>query len=162
GAYLGLAGLGLLAALGAGRPELAVMAAPLALVAAAGLALARDPRVRARLELERDPALQEDQIEARVVLDAEATAPPLAVLLVLPDGLEVIEGQNPVAIRLQDERALELRLGCERWGGYRLGEVLLRARDALGLYSYEAHVQPALELKVYPREDALRELVRPR
>jgi uncharacterized protein (DUF58 family) len=40
--------------------------------------------------------------------------------------------------------------------------VLLRARDALGFYVYDAHVRPALDLKVYPREDALRELVRPR
>ena len=49
--YIGLAGLGLLAALAAGRPELAVMAAPFALLAAAGLLLGGDPGVRVQVEL---------------------------------------------------------------------------------------------------------------
>jgi uncharacterized protein (DUF58 family) len=164
GAYLGLAGLGLLAALAAGRPELAVMAAPFALVAAAGLLLARDPQVSASLELERERALQGDEIEARLVLRAAATASRLEVLLLLPEDLEVVEGLNPVAIRLRggEDRTLELRLRCERWGGSVLGGVLLRARDALGFYAYDIRIEPTLELKVYPREEALREIVRPR
>jgi uncharacterized protein (DUF58 family) len=164
GAYLGLAGLGLLTALAAGRPELAVMAAPFALVAAAGLLLARDPQVSARLELEKERALQGDELDARLVLRAAATASRLEVLLVLPPGVAATEGQNPIAFRLRggDERTLEFRLRCERWGGYALGEVLLRARDAFSFHAYDAHVEPALELKVYPREEALRELVRPR
>ena len=47
GAYAALAGTGLLTSLVLGRPELAALAAPFAVVLAAGLSLAEPPRVRA-------------------------------------------------------------------------------------------------------------------
>jgi hypothetical protein len=54
GAYTALAGLGLIAALVVGRPELAALAAPFALVLVAGLSLASEPRLeRTAVELVR-------------------------------------------------------------------------------------------------------------
>ena len=50
--YVFLAGLGLLAALALGRPELAALAAPFALFAGLGLALMRPVEVRALSELD--------------------------------------------------------------------------------------------------------------
>lgn len=162
--YVGLAGLGLLAALAAGRPELAVLAAPFALLAAAGLLFGGDPGVRVHVELERERALEDDETGLRLVLESTRTAPRLETLLVLPSGLSVADGSNPVAIRLPADkpRTLELRLRCERWGGFVVGETVLRARDALGFYAYDLHSHPVHELKVFPREEALRGLVRPR
>jgi uncharacterized membrane protein len=49
GGYAGLAALALLAALATRRPELVVVAAPFALVAALGLVLARVPRIDAEV-----------------------------------------------------------------------------------------------------------------
>ena len=162
--YIGLAGLGLLAALAAGRPELAVMAAPFALLAAAGLLFGGDPSVRVQVELERGRALEDDEVGLRLVLESSRTVPRLETLLVLPSGLSLADGVNPVAIRLPAEkpRTLELRLRCERWGGYLVGETILRARDALGFYAYDVRSQAEQELKVFPREEALRALLRPR
>jgi uncharacterized protein (DUF58 family) len=163
GAYVGVAGLGLLAALATGRPELAVLAAPLALVAAAGLAFGGDPRVAVRARLERARALEGDELSLELELEAEHAVSRLELLVVVPRGLTVLEGRNPVALRLRagTPRTLELRLRCERWGAYALGETLLRARDAFGLFAHDSRVPAAAELKVYPREEALRSLVRP-
>ena len=59
GAYAGLAALGLLAALVLGRPELAVLAAPFALVALRRVSLAaREPEIRVALELDRERAVE--------------------------------------------------------------------------------------------------------
>jgi uncharacterized protein (DUF58 family) len=161
--YAGLAGLGLLAALAAGRPELAVMAAPFALLACAGLVLGGDPEVAVRVEPERARALEGDELTFRVMVSSRRTVPRLETLLLLPAGLTLVEGANPVAIRLRADRprTLELRVRCRRWGGYVVGGVLLRARDAFGFYAYDARVEPSQELKVFPREEALRGLIRP-
>jgi uncharacterized protein (DUF58 family) len=162
--YVGLAGLGLLAALAAGRPELAVMAAPFALLAAVGLLLRADPGVRVHVELERGRVLEDDEVGVNLVLEASRTVPRLEVLLVPPSGLSLPDGANPVAVRLPEEkpRTLELRFRCDRWGGYVVGETILRARDALGFYAYDLHSPAEHELKVFPREEALRALLRPR
>jgi uncharacterized protein (DUF58 family) len=162
--YVGLAGLGLLAALAAGRPELAALAAPFALLAAAGLLLGGDPSVRVHVGLERGRALEGDEVGLQLVLESERTVPRLETLLVLPSGLSLADDVNPVALRLPGEkpRTLELRLRCERWGGYVVGETILRARDALGFYAYDLRSRAEQELKIFPREEALRALLRPR
>src|SRR5205823_13141094 len=63
GAYTALAGVGLLGALVAGRPELAAHAAPFAAVLVLGLSLARAPRVSAILHLDRQRQLPGQPLE---------------------------------------------------------------------------------------------------
>ena len=163
GAYVGLSGLALLTALATGRPELAVIAAPFALVAATGLMLSGDPRVVSRVEVERDRALEGDELSLRLVVAAERSVPRLELLLRLPPGLSLAGGRNPTAIRLGADtpRTLDLRLRGERWGGYVVGETLVRANGVFGLFGYDRRIDGTCELKVYPREEALRRLVAP-
>ena len=73
GAYAGLAALGLLAALTLGRPELAVLAAPFALILFAGLAAAREPELLVWLELDKERAVEGDIVRSRSTF---APAPP--------------------------------------------------------------------------------------
>src|SRR5205814_1777518 len=75
----------------------------------------------------------------------------------------VAEGDNPVELRLRrgERRTLHLGLRCERWGGYVLGETYLRVHDRFGLHRFERRLERSLPLKVFPREEALRALVRP-
>lgn len=162
-AYVGLSGLALLAALATGRPELVVMAAPFALVAAAGLILSGDPRIAVLAEIEGARALEGDVLSMRLVVSAERAVPRLELLLRLPPGLALAEGTNPTAIRLAagTPRTLELRLRCERWGGYVVGEALVRAHDAFGLFVHDDRIESHAQLKVYPREEPLRRLVAP-
>ena len=163
GAYAALTALGLFAALVLGRPEPAVLAAPFALTLALGLAGARPPDVRVELELDRDRVLEGEEITLALELEARDPASRLELLVELPRRLEPVEGRNPIAIRLEagEERRLELRLRCARWGGFVIRQVHLRARDPAGLQTWERTVEDPLTLRVYPRPEALRELVRP-
>ena len=163
GAYAGLAALGLLAALATRRPELVAVAGPFALVAAVGLLQVRRPAIAVHMTLDRERALEGDEIEARVELDASVGAEVLEVLLELPRELKVRDGENPHILRLADgeQRELSFRLGCERWGAFRVGRVYLRTEDLFGLVRHESVVDRRLPLKVYPTEEAVRNLLRP-
>jgi uncharacterized protein (DUF58 family) len=162
GAYAALAGTGLLAALVLARPELAALAAPFALVLVAGLSLAEPPRIRGFFELDAERQVEGEQVEALLELDAVAAVPRLEVLLDLPDGLEA-EAPNLRVLRLSvaERRELEVPLRCEHWGAYLVGKVLLRAQDTFGLLAFEQTLDLRRPLKVYPRGEGLRKLLRP-
>jgi uncharacterized protein (DUF58 family) len=153
----------MLAALVLGRPELVAIAAPFALVAAIGLTLAHEPRIAVSVLLDRERVLEEDEVTATIGLDSPEHVEHLELVLVVPTGLALVEGRNPVLLRLtpHESRTLELRLRCERWGGYVLGDVALRARDPLSLFSYERRLPASRPLRVYPRPEELRALLPP-
>jgi uncharacterized protein (DUF58 family) len=163
GAYVGLSALALLAALATRRPELAVVAVPFALTAALGLLLARRPSIDAEVELDVERALEEDELEVRITLRAGVGAERLEALLQLPRELVVLEGDNPVQLRLGDgeHRVLTYRVRCARWGAFRVGRVYLRAHDWFGLFRREIVLDRRQPLKVYPSEEHLRDLLRP-
>jgi uncharacterized protein (DUF58 family) len=162
GAYAALAGAGLLAALVVGRPELAALAAPFALLLVAGLSLAETPRLRAAIELDPERQVEGEQVAAFVELHAETAVERLELLLVLPAGIES-EAPNPQLLHLDtgERLSLEYPLRCAHWGAYRLGEIVLRAQDRLGLLAFEETRDLAQPLKVYPRGEALQKLLRP-
>jgi uncharacterized protein (DUF58 family) len=163
GAYVGLGAFGLLAALVLGRPELAAIAAPFALIAGLGVMLAPEPRITVSVALDRERALAGDEVTAELELRSRRRVEHLEVVLVLPPGIELVEGRNPVLLRLngREPRTLQLRLRCERWGGYVLGDVAVRARDPLALFTYERRRRERSRLRVYPRPEELRELLPP-
>jgi uncharacterized protein (DUF58 family) len=162
-AYAGLAALFLLAALGLRRPELAVLALPFALPLALGLRLARAPKLRIQVEVERATALEQDELEVQLTVSSESPVERLELVLVVPDGLEVVSGASAQSLRLgwEDERTLELTLRCGRWGNYEIGDVRLRARDRLGLTIWESRLDRKQRLRVYPLPETLRRIVRP-
>jgi len=162
-AYAGLAALALLAALATRRPELVVVAAPFALSAALALLLDRKPSVDAEIELAAERTLEGDELDVRVTLVADAGAERVEVLLELPRELVVVDGDNPVQLRLADgeRRELAFRVRCTRWGAYRIGRIYLRTHDWFGLFSHEAALDRRLPLKVYPSEENVRSLLRP-
>ena len=163
GAYAGLAALGLIAALVFGLPELVALAAPFALVAGAGLALAERPDVGVSFDLARERLLEGDEVEATIGVTSRGFVDQLDVFLELPGELSVADGHNPVALHLQPrgEEVIELGLLCERWGSYAIGALDLRAHDRLRFFRYDQRLDLRLPLKVYPRPEALRELLRP-
>jgi uncharacterized protein (DUF58 family) len=160
--YASLAALGLIAGLASGRVELVALAAPFALAALVGAAFAGDPRVTARLALDRERALEGDAATATIELASAPGVDRLDVLLPLPAEL-VANARNPRALRLEpgEPRTVELPIRCERWGAFRLGPVLLRGRDLLGFHSWEAPAGEPLPLRVYPRVETLHALLPP-
>jgi uncharacterized protein (DUF58 family) len=158
-----LGALGLLGALAARRPELAVLAAPFAALVATALPAWRPPALRVGLELERDRAVEGEEVTATVVLRSAAPVARVELLLVLPDGLATAAGENPagVSLRAGEQRELEVGVECARWGSYEVGELRLRASDRFGLVVTEWQVERPARLRVYPRPELVRTLLRP-
>jgi uncharacterized protein (DUF58 family) len=163
GAYTGLGALGLVGALALGLPELVVLAAPFTLCAALGLATAREPDVDVALELDRERALQHEEVDVRLVVTAARPVGRLELVVHLPDGLVVAGGTNPAVLRLSagEERSLDLRVRAKRWGAYLVGDVFLRTFGPFGVVRYEARLDRRKPLKVYPAPEAVRSLLRP-
>jgi uncharacterized protein (DUF58 family) len=164
GAYAALSALGLIAALVVRRPELAVLAAPFALTLALALVLARRPDVRISAELERERAIEQDELGLLLDVYARTDAPRTELRVDLPAELEVAEGSNPISLSLEreDERELRLRLRCARWGGWTVGPLQVRHRDSLGFVVWEETREWREPLRVYPKPEAVRGLLRPR
>ena len=162
-AYAVLGGLALIAALVTRRAELAALGAPFLLLLRAGFLIAGDLELRAQVRLDHDRVLEGEQLEVEIELTASRTVERAEVLLELPAGLAVADGKNPVAVRIAagKPRTLTVRLHVERWGAYRVGDLDVRARDLFGLFSRRGRFEAALPVKAFPRQEALRALLRP-
>ncbi len=155
GGYATLAAVGLVAALVLRRPELAIVAAPFALLLALGTGLAREPQLDATVELAATRTVEGEDIEAELRLATTTGVDRLALLLDLPDGVEIVEGGEARALSLapDEERTIPFVLRCARWGLYDVGRVELRASDALRLVVWESRSRGRLVLKAYPRPE---------
>jgi len=161
--YVGLAALGLIAALALRRPELVVVAAPFALLVAAGLLFEEAPDLRAWLTIDRDRALEGEEIVAEIELAARTRIDLLELNLIIPRGVSVVDGGNPFSVTLaaDEERTVLLPLRCVRWGSVDLGEIRVRARSRIGMLVWEGRINRPHRLQIYPRPELLRSLVAP-
>jgi uncharacterized protein (DUF58 family) len=160
-AHLGLAGVGLLAALLLRRPEPAILAAPFLLGAVVGLALASRPQLEVSARLESERAVEGEHIEVTVEVTADRRLAWLGAELVLPRGLFAETTRDAGPLPAGAARHLSRRVRCDRWGGYRLGGVRVFARDPLGYFRFETALAGTAPLKVYPRPEAVRRLLQP-
>ncbi len=162
--YASLSAVGLLAALALAQPELVALTAPFLLAVGAGLALAATPRLSARIELDHDRALEGEDVAARIVVESAAGVDRLELYVDLPDGVDLVDGKNPVALRLApgERRELDLTLRARRWGAHMLGPLYTRTRDPLGFLVWEATAPTRPQLRTYPRENVLRRILQPR
>jgi len=161
-AYTALGALGLLAGLALGRVEPVALAAPFLLAVVASALLGEKPEVSIRLELDRETALEGDDIVVLAEVSSRRAVARCELLLELPPELE-LEGSPVRALRLPagEPQTVEFVLRCERWGAFRLGPLLLRTPDELGFRSWEGSGGSPQALRVYPREETLRSLVAP-
>ena len=161
--FAALAALGLLGALALRRPELAVAAAPFALVLVLGTRLARDPTVTAELLLPSERTLEDTEVSADLRVEANRPVDRLELYLELPREIELVEGTAARAIRLRagEERELPVTLRCTRWGSFRARNDACSARDPFRLVTWEARLGSRQRLKAYPREITLRRLLAP-
>jgi uncharacterized protein (DUF58 family) len=156
--YATLAAVGLIGALALRRPELAIVAAPFVLLLAVGIAHAREPEIAASLSLSTPRTLEGDDVEAELRIESATGTARLELLLDLPDGVEVVEGDDAVAVSLDrgQERVVPLVLRCSRWGVYDVGNIDLRAGDAFRLVVWERRLAGGVVLKSYPRPEPVR------
>jgi uncharacterized protein (DUF58 family) len=157
-AYAVLAAAGLVAGLALGRVEPVALAAPFLLALVAGLA-AQEPEVSVHVSLDRDRVIEGDEITATIGLLSTRGVDRLELFVPLP--FELSAPARAVRLRAGQEETVELKLRCERWGVFSVGRVLFRARDMLGLRSWEGEAGEPRALRVFPREETLRSLIAP-
>lgn len=159
--YLALAAGGMLAALATRRAELAVLAAPFALVLAAGLTR-RAPRLRTSLQLGAERVLEGDEVAGELTVESDRDVASIETVLVLPPGIASTDGPLPLAFPLLagEERALPVAMAA-RWGAWVVGDVRLRARDHFGVVEWEERAPQPHALRVYPRPEQLQRLLPP-
>ena len=159
--YATLAAAGLVSGLALGRVEPVALAAPFLLALVAGVAR-QEPQVSVRLDLERDRVLEGDEVTVTVGLSSTSAVDRFELLLQLPPELTAEGGPaRAVVLKANEERTIELKLRCERWGAFSVGPLLVRARDVLGFRSWESEAGEARSLRAYPSEETLRSLVAP-
>jgi uncharacterized protein (DUF58 family) len=161
-AYATLAAAALLAGLALGRVELIALAAPFVLASVLAPTLARTPELGATFTLDRERALEAEEVGATVVLTSSAPVDRIDLLLRLPSGLAT-DAANPraIALRAGESREVQLPLVCKRWGAFLLGPPLLRVRDRLGFYSWEPQAGDRARLRVYPAVETVHALLTP-
>jgi uncharacterized protein (DUF58 family) len=158
--YTGLAAFALVAGLVLGRVELVALAAPFALAAVVGAAVAREPELRGGIALDRERALEGDEVHATIELASTTGVDRVDLFVPLPDELRARRG-NPQAVAVDGTREVTLTLACERWGAFALGPVLVRVRDRFGFHSWEGTVGSGQPLRVYPTVETLRTMLAP-
>ena len=161
GPYTALAVIALVAALAAGRPELAAFAMPFALLVAIALGGLAPPSLDGSLRLERDSALEGETVRAiGTVTGGDAAA---GVELHLPAAGRVSAAPESTAFWLPrgERREVEFELAVQRWGVHGVGPAMVRARDQLGAFVLEGPLGEARELRAYPAVERLRSLVAP-
>jgi uncharacterized protein (DUF58 family) len=160
---LALAGAGLVGALAAGRPELAVIAAPFLVLVGVGMMLAEPPQLTAEIELDRTRLLEGEHAAATVTIrNLGQRAVDLDLALVRTGGM-MLEPAGRLLQRLPGHGKLELRYAvrANRWGAHAIGPLAVRARDPIGLTVSDQQLGDRVSLRAFPREQRLRELVAP-
>lgn len=150
-------------ALAAGRSELALLAAPFLLFAGVGLFLAQEPQVVAAIELDRTRLLEGEALAATVWLRNDG---PGAVELELAPARSrhlALDPVGTVALRLSPGSDTRLVFSARpgRWGAHAIGPLVVRARDPLGVAVWDGRLGRRVDLRAFPREQRLRELVSP-
>ncbi len=161
---LALAGIGVIAALAGGRPELAVLATPMLVFVGVGLVLAQEPELEAEIELERTRLLEGEHVHATVTLRNHGTGAVECDVALMRTGQVELEPTGRLVVRVAPNATTELRfaLWAKRWGAHAIGPLVVRARDPLGVTTYDRRLGERLTLRAFPHEQRLRELVAPR
>jgi uncharacterized protein (DUF58 family) len=160
--YASLAALGLFAGIAFGRAELVVLATPFVLVLAIGLAASSEPDLEVDVRPELARTLEGEEVPIVISLAADTRIERLELSLAMPrDATPAGDTSFGLTLAEGERRELNTALHFPRWGVYRLGRVGLAAFDRLGLFVFERELPAGHLLRVYPREERLREIVRP-
>src|SRR5204862_8057009 len=147
---LGVAGA--LAAVVLGEPALAALGAPFAVAAAAGLALARDPRVRVRASVAPERVLEGERAVVTYDVRAEGAADWLELRAQLPPGLVAEPGAQARVLRLVagDHRLVDLPVRAARWGGQLAGGARVRTTGVMGAVWFTGTAPAEAAVRVLP------------
>jgi uncharacterized protein (DUF58 family) len=146
-----------------GRVEPIVLAAPFVVALVWGLAAVDDPRVRATTSLETDRCLEGEDVFMTLRVEVESPVGEALVGVVLPAGLEVVDGEKYTTVTLSADEpwSAKLTVRARRWGAYEIGPVVVRAYGPGRYSSFESTFPVDGSLRVYPPAEPLRRGVPP-
>jgi uncharacterized protein (DUF58 family) len=152
-----------LAAVILGEPALAAFGGPFAVAAAAGLTLARDPRVRVAATVAPDRVLEGDEVVVTYDVSAEHGASWLELRARLPDGLapEPRAGARVLRLAPGAHRSVDVPARATRWGGHLAGGARVRATDGIGAVWFSGVAEAAAAVRVLPGVERLRTIIAP-
>lgn len=155
--------LGLIVGLAAAEPAAVAIGAAFLLPTIYGLAAPRPVLPKSSIEPSPERLLEGDGLEVRLELAAEASIDWLELDLRVPAGSPRAEGTGRLILGLEagEVRTLRYRLDCPRWGLYPAGVVHLTGLHRLCMVRSWASPDPARLVRVYPRIERLRRLVKP-
>jgi uncharacterized protein (DUF58 family) len=161
-AYVVIAVGGLFGSLATGRPELAALAAPAALLAVAGVVLAERPHVTVTLRLAHDRALEGDTVGGDVVVTTDRGVVELAVPVSGRVSVaEPAHGRLAWTVEGRGQHVLPLQVVAGDWGIGHFDRPVVRAFGPLGLVRWEGPVGRPRVLRVLPPVATLRRLLDP-
>jgi len=146
-----------------------VLAVPFLLAIVVGALLTSERDVRVSMAVDRTRLLEGEQAIVDLTLWTPQRDPAprvgsesIEVTLDLPPGVALV-GRPIQRVRVPagEPAALRFTVRCARWGLYDVGRIRLRWRDPLWLYTQEGSVDQPLTIRVYPRPEVLRAIVRP-
>ena len=149
-----------MAALVTGRPQLAVLATPFALLVA--IALAGEPlALEGELRLDRDRVLEGDRLRATLAVDNRGGGARVDVHL--PAAARLDSDPTPIGFWLArgERRELTFELAARRWGVHDVGPAIVRASDRLGATTIDGPLGEAADVRVYAGVQRLRSIVAP-
>ncbi|MCP3991243.1 MAG: DUF58 domain-containing protein [Actinomycetia bacterium] len=155
-------------AITSGRPELALLAAPWAVLLVLGLVSTRPGQTRATVALDTNRVLVGDEVEIEVVvegpIDGWVEAKPVPAPSFWPRGpCDSDRPVTPQADVMTPGRPVTLRcsLTATEWGSHDLGRVQLTVRQTYGLIQWSGTTTGQRWLRVHPTPMDLRRLVAP-
>ncbi len=153
---------GVVVSLVLGRPEPFLLALPFLVVLAAAILAARNrPDLMLRITADRTKALESEYVEINIDVATKQGTFEVAFVLNRVAGIDIADPPQAVVVSVGSRARIHARLRCTRWGAYNLGGGRLQARDLVSAFLYERAIEPTIAIRVYPRPERLRSLVRP-
>jgi uncharacterized protein (DUF58 family) len=161
--YTTIAGLSLLLAILLRRPEPAAIGVAFMSAVVLGVSRARAPDLRIEARLDRQQAIEQDEVSIDLDVGSASAVPWLQFLVALPAGLEPRAPATVPRIQLSpaEKRQLSIPLVARRWGLLPIASVIVAAHDQLGFFAFESRLRVDLMLRVFPREDRIIQAIRP-
>lgn len=153
---------GIILSLVLGRTDPLLLALPFLVVLAAAVIAARTrPDLQLQITCDRAKALEGEDVDIDIEVATNSGTVQVAFVLDAAMGIDITDPPEAVVVGVGSPATMRARIRCRRWGAYRLGGGRLQARDLLSAFVYERVIQPTVDLRVYPRPERLRSLLRP-
>jgi len=154
---------GAVLSIGMGRAEPTLIVAPLLVfLILVGVAAQLSPTVEAEAGLARLKCVEGDELDFEVRLTNGDGRLAVTFLVDPSDWLDLVLPPPSVTMRPHSQAKIRGRIRCTRWGAHSFGGGYIRARDQVSAFTYERHVEPRLDIRVYPRSENLRSMIRPK